>query len=109
MTHHPTVNDEVRELASLFAAGALPQAEADQFREHLNSCTVCAQETRSLQETISLLPFSGATTPAPAHVREKLMARIGRQNPPVGIRVVRAQEGEWFPLVPGVIAKRLYA
>ncbi|MFN7997164.1 MAG: cupin domain-containing protein [Bryobacteraceae bacterium] len=108
MTQHQTANDEVRELASLFAAGALPQPEADQFRQHLKNCDVCAEETRSFQEAAGLLVLSGSATPAPAHVRERLLARTGRQRPPDGIRVVRAQEGEWFPLVPGVTAKRLY-
>jgi len=107
MTHR-TATDEIRELASLFAAGALPPAEADEFRQHLESCLVCAEEARSFEEAISLLPLSGCGRPAPAYLREKILARIGRQNPPDGIRMVRAGEGEWFPLVPGVIAKRLY-
>jgi quercetin dioxygenase-like cupin family protein len=107
MTEHRTANDEVRELASLFAAGALPPNEEAEFAEHAQTCSVCAAEARAFREAASWLPFGGGVA-APPHLRDKLLARIQQSEPPAGIRVVRADEGAWHPLVPGVAAKRLY-
>lgn len=109
MTAHRTANDKVRELASLFAAGALPPDEEARFAEHLESCAVCAAEARTFRETANWLPFDAQGPPAPAHLRDRLLDRIRQPQPPPGIQVIRAKEGSWHPLVPGVAAKRLYA
>lgn len=106
---HATVNDEVRELASLFAAGALSPEEETKFQQHLNSCDSCAQEAQAFREALSWLPLASAGAVAPARVREKLMARIQPPKPVEDVRIVRADEGAWRNLVPGVVAKRLYA
>jgi len=109
MTAHQTANDEVRELASLFAAGALPASEDAAFQEHVKSCAVCAGEARAFREAASLLPIACESVAAPPHLREKLLARIQQPEPPPGIQIVRAGQGDWHTLVPGVTAKRLYA
>lgn len=110
---HAAVNDEVRELASMFAAGALPQQEEAEFRRHLNSCGVCAAEARAFREAVSWLPMTSRETAAPPRVREKLLAGIRQPAPrpeqTTDVRIVRANEGGWHTLVPGVLAKRLYA
>jgi anti-sigma factor ChrR (cupin superfamily) len=50
---------------------------------------------------------------APARLREKLLARIQKPasapESAKAARIVRANEGAWHALVPGVMAKRLYA
>ncbi len=109
MTAHQTANDEIRELASLFAAGALPADQEAAFQEHVKTCEVCAGEARGFREAAGWLLFASDGVAAPLHLREKLLARIQQPAPPPGIRVVRADEGAWQTLVPGVIAKRLYA
>jgi anti-sigma factor ChrR (cupin superfamily) len=108
MTAHQTANDEVRELASLFAAGALPPREEAEFQEHVTSCGVCAEEARAFREAAGWLLFASEGAAAPPHLREKLLARIRQPDPPQGIQIVRADEGAWQTLVPGVVAKRLY-
>jgi|HubBroStandDraft_1064217.scaffolds.fasta_scaffold00702_15 hypothetical protein len=40
MTEHPTANREIRELASLFAAGALPPNAKADFQEQVKNCGV---------------------------------------------------------------------
>ena len=105
---HPAANDELRELASIFAAGALPPPEEVEFQQHLNSCGVCAEEARAFGEAVSRLPLT-ITTPAPPRVRENLLARIRQPAHTPDLRIVRANEGAWRALVPGVMAKRLYA
>jgi quercetin dioxygenase-like cupin family protein/bacterioferritin-associated ferredoxin len=107
-TAHHTATDEIRERASLFAVGALPSDEAAEFREHLKNCGVCAEEARAFLDAASWLPFATDGVAAPSHLREKLMARIQQPDPPPGIQVVRAAEGAWHTLVPGVVARRLY-
>jgi len=109
MTEHRTANDEVRELASLFAAGALPAEEEAEFRKHVKNCGVCADQARAFGEAAGWLPFAFEGVDAPPHLREKLLARIQQPEPPPGIRVVRANQGAWHTLVPGVTAKRLFA
>jgi len=108
MTEHQIANDEIRELASLFAAGALPPKEEAEFKEHAKGCSICAEEARAFSEAVSWLVFAGELPPPPPQLRDKLMARIQQAEIPEGIRVVRRDEGAWSPLVPGVIAKRLY-
>jgi quercetin dioxygenase-like cupin family protein len=109
MTEHQTANEEVRGLASLFAAGALAPDEEENFREHVKGCGVCAAEVHAFREAAGWMPFAFEDAAAPPHLREKLLARIRQLEPPQGIRVVRANEGAWHTLVPGVTAKRLYA
>jgi anti-sigma factor ChrR (cupin superfamily) len=106
---HPALNDEVRELASMFAAGALPPHEEAEFQRHLNSCGVCAEEARAFREAVSRLPLASSGVAAPARVREKLLARIQQPEPPGDLRIVRANAGGWHAMVPGVTAKSLYA
>jgi len=106
---HSAINDEARELASLFAAGALPPEEETEFQQHLNHCELCAEEARAFREAIHWLPLASGGTAAPARLREKLLARIRQPEPAADVRIVRADEGPWRDLVPGVVAKRLYA
>ncbi|HTQ54831.1 MAG TPA: cupin domain-containing protein [Bryobacteraceae bacterium] len=108
MREHQTATDEIRERASLFAAGALPPGDAAEFREHMKGCIVCADEARTFHDMASLLPFAVTGPAPPPQLREKLLARIQEPAPPPGISVVRAGDGDWKPLVPGVVAKRLY-
>jgi anti-sigma factor ChrR (cupin superfamily) len=108
MMEHQTANDEIRERASLFAVGALPPSDAAEFREHLKLCGVCAEEARAFDETASWLALAAAGTAPRPQLRQMLLDRIQQPAPPPGIRLVRAGEGDWKPLVPGVVTKRLY-
>jgi hypothetical protein len=41
---HDTVNDEIRELASMYALGALTAWQAGDFERHLrDGCAVCSE------------------------------------------------------------------
>jgi putative transcriptional regulator len=108
-TAHPTTDDGIRELASLFAAGALPPDEASRFQEHVKTCGVCAGEAHGYRDAASWLLFASDGVAAPPHLRAKLLSRIQQPELPSGVRVMRANEGAWHTLVPGVTAKRLYA
>jgi anti-sigma factor ChrR (cupin superfamily) len=109
MTEHQTANEEASELASLCAVGSLPREEEAEFREHIKSCGVCAADEQSFRAVAGWLPFELEGVCAPPHLREKLLARIRQPEPPPGVQIVRAGEGDWRTLLPGVTAKRLYA
>lgn len=106
MIVHETASEEIIERASLYASGALSAGEEAEFRAHAERCTVCAAEARAFTEAVSWLNFTAAT-PAPAGLRDRLLARIQQPQVPEGIRVVRADQGEWRPLMPGVAARNL--
>ncbi len=108
MTAHRTATGKIREQASLLAAGALPPAEETAFLAHAQTCGVCAAELQSFRETAAAMPFASPAFPAPSGLREKLMARVLQPTPPQGIQVVRAGDGDWLTVVPGVTAKRLH-
>jgi len=97
----------------MFAAGALSPQQEEEFQQHLNSCDICAEEARAFREAVSWLPLASSSVAAPARVREKLLARF--QKPASApestkdVRIVRANEGAWHALLPGVMAKPLYA
>lgn len=106
---HPAVTEEILELASMFAAGALSLEQEKEFQEHLHGCPLCEEEARAFQEAASRLPLASGGVAAPTPVRDKLMARIRQSQPAADVRIVRAAEGSWREMIPGVVAKRLWA
>ncbi len=109
MTKHETATVEIVERVSLYALGALDEAEAREFSEHLIAgCAACAAEVRAMQETAALIPMGLDTARPGAAVREKLFERIGSAGTPP-FKVVREGEGDWHALpFPGVTVKRLH-
>lgn len=124
--------DAMRELAALYALGALGQHEARAFEEHLEEgCEGCAAELREMREAAEALAVAAPALDPPAGAREKLLARVaaeedGRREPRGGggerreqrapqftgasdFVVVRKDEGEWFETADaGVFAKVLF-
>jgi anti-sigma factor RsiW len=49
-----------------YALGALEPAEADAFREHLESCVVCAEELPAFLQVATLLSMGAPERSAPA-------------------------------------------
>jgi anti-sigma factor RsiW len=59
-----------------YALGALEDSEAEAFRRHLETCTVCQEELRSFREVVDELPLSAPRHAAPAAVRRKVMREV---------------------------------
>jgi anti-sigma-K factor RskA len=59
-----------------YALGALDAAEAEAFRRHLQTCTVCQEELASFQEIVDELPLAAPRHRAPASVRRKVMREV---------------------------------
>ena len=104
----------VRELAPLYAIGALNAEEQAQFEEHLAECAACAADMRAFEDVASSL---GSSVPAepPPELRERLMAKIhgAPQVPGLvfedrGLLVSRSEEMAWRQMGPGIEVKLLY-
>ncbi len=116
---HSALTEELRGQASLFSLGLLDAEEAEHFQTHLEQCSACAEEVRACSEMVAgvtAILAEGDTlgNPAlkpPAHLKEKLMRRIAAEPAPAaelsGV-VVRAEEGRWHQVMPGIDVKRLF-
>jgi anti-sigma-K factor RskA len=62
-----------------YALGALEPAEADAFRRHLESCSVCAHELASFRQVVDELPLSAPRYPAPPELRRRVLAAAARE------------------------------
>jgi anti-sigma-K factor RskA len=74
---HSHITDELQEKASIYALGAMPEDERNEYVRHLqeDDCAVCLQEVREMESTASLLTFSvPLSDPSPA-VKERLMSQ----------------------------------
>ena len=114
MVHHrPT--DELMEQLSLYALGLLERENAAEVEAHLRSgCSFCATELAELREAAALIGTIAAAAPPP-ELRERVMAIASPQvwkqwdsGPRADLHAVRANEGEWQTVRPGVHAKELY-
>jgi anti-sigma-K factor RskA len=59
-----------------FALGALDASEADAFRQHLETCSVCQEELTAFQQVVNELPLATAPHKAPAAIRRKVMREV---------------------------------
>jgi anti-sigma-K factor RskA len=73
---HERVTEEVRELAALYALGALTQHEARSFEIHLPDCPVCKAELTRLEHAVAGIGLSVEETETPEYLRDLLLARI---------------------------------
>jgi anti-sigma-K factor RskA len=63
-----------------YALGALEPAEAEAFRRHLETCTVCREELASFQEVVNVLPLTAPQHRAPRAVRRRVMAAVAADD-----------------------------
>jgi anti-sigma factor RsiW len=59
-----------------FALGALDATEAEAFRHHLESCSVCQEELIAFQQVVNELPLATAPHKAPAAIRRRVMREV---------------------------------
>jgi quercetin dioxygenase-like cupin family protein len=105
----------IHELASLYALQALDAREKTKFEEHLRAgCESCAAEVAALRQTSAAIGSSVPVDP-PAHLRDRLMARVARspRSPGIaynesGVLVARSEEISWKTLAPGISFKPLF-
>lgn len=116
-----TVNQEIEELAPLYALGVLTAEEARAFEEHLaEGCSACEQELREFEAVTGLIGASAPEAEPPAQVRERLLESLSKDEEPDETPLlevddsapqsltIRADEGEWKQAFQGVFIKNLF-
>jgi anti-sigma-K factor RskA len=73
-------NADVHALSGAYALDALEPEEAAAFEEHLESCSSCRDEVRSLREAAGALSLDVAETP-PHALRSSVLAGISQVRP----------------------------
>lgn len=121
----PISNEELQELAALYALGALTQHEARAIENQLADCpNGLAEEVSAFESVTAWLGFAAPEQPPPAASRQTLLARIAEQpqpeaatefslpmslfSPPAQLFSLRAEEGEWQEIGPGMTTKTLF-
>lgn len=72
-----TDHDAVRDLAALYALGALPADEGAVFAAHLAGCEECLREVRAFGAVVNALPFSLPQIDPPRALRARVLAAAG--------------------------------
>ena len=117
---HSEAEDEVLELAALYALGMLEEGEAQVFEAHLKEgCDLCSGELSAFECVAADLGFAaGAETPS-EETRGKLEALIASEAAATkkvaqtaharsrGMKSIRTQEIEWHEVNAGIFIKRL--
>lgn len=91
---HPTrhCGDDV----AAYALGALEPAEAEAFRAHLATCTICREELASFQQAVDTLPLSAPAHRAPAGLRRRVLAEVGTPATPAQPSRRRSVAAAWL-------------
>ena len=124
MSSHQHPIDEIHAQAASYALGSLDGEELRSFEQHLQEgCSVCQTELDRFMSVAAQLGGGVQAVQPRASLREKLLTRIKQessQNEDVslpttqsrekqsGLTYVRAVEGAWQEIQPGVTAKILY-
>jgi anti-sigma factor ChrR (cupin superfamily) len=115
------ITEQQQELASLYALGALSEAETRAFETELRGQAELADLVRDLQGVADLLVLAAPAISPPAALREKVLRRIddstalkpakNKPSPDVmtGLRFLNSADQEpWKPLpIPGTYIKLL--
>lgn len=110
------IPQHMEEMATLYAADALPAAERAAFETTMRSDPELCQLVRQLQRTSDLLIVAGPAVAPPSTLRQKVLNRIASltaptapgQAPPGLHFNADVQSGQWKPLpVPGAYVKLL--
>jgi len=116
-----TVNEEIEELAPLYALGVLTQHEARAFEEHLaEGCVACLEEIQGFETVVGLLGASAPKAEPSDDVREKLLKSVSKEEESAATSptleenampqslTIRAGEGKWQEAFKGVYLKNLF-
>lgn len=117
---HSAAEDNLKEMAALYALGGLSQSEARAFEDHLaaDHCEICLKELEAFEAIALEIGLSAGESAPPPHLREKLMAQIEPRASLPAEAVTHADEGsmfsihgedmEWAEVGPGILVKELY-
>jgi len=94
--------------------GVTPRSPRPSLRERMltHIATEAEREAASFDAVADRLAFGAEAIAPPASLRERLLKRLGRQRssplPDPSLLFVKASEGQWQEMAPGVLAKVLF-
>jgi anti-sigma factor ChrR (cupin superfamily) len=92
-----------------YVLGLLTDEEAADVRRHLEQgCEACDAELRSITDVAGAMALTVTPVAAPDGLRRRVLDRIRTRPAESDVHVVRAGQGKWKHLAPGVSACRLY-
>jgi len=101
-----------KERAADYVMGTLSAAERAAVERAAASDPVLAKEIDTLSAQLSPLLLDAPEVEPPAYIfdriKQKIAASAQPQNAPAGSRTVRATEGRWEPICPGIERKTLW-
>lgn len=113
MTHR-AADDQIIEMAALYALGVMSQGEARAFENHLaEGCEVCLAEVAAFEGVAGSIGFAADEAEPDGEVRNLLLARLPREGvqsePELSREMfsVRADEGDWSQIEEGILMKVL--
>jgi hypothetical protein len=71
-----SVGRECGDDVAAFALGALDPVEAETFRSHLQSCTICRDELAAFESVVNILPMSSPAQRASPELRRRVLRAI---------------------------------
>lgn len=72
--------EHIHDLAEGYALGALELGERNAVEQHLAVCPPCAQQIRSLEETVHFLAFTAAAVAPPVRCKRNVLEKIEREE-----------------------------
>jgi hypothetical protein len=104
--------ESIQEEAAAYVLDTLPPADRQRFQQRLSSgCPLCNTEVRIQEAVLAAIAIAAPAVPSPA-LRGRLMAQLapttGGQDGGSGLVSIRAGEGTWQPVAPGIDRKMLY-
>lgn len=104
MAGHPSVTDEILEVASAYALGLLEAPATAEFEQHLSECAICRSEAKAFREVTGELAYAAPLAEPAPRLRTEILRKL---TPP---RVLaRAGEGVWEKTpFPGIEIRNLF-
>jgi anti-sigma-K factor RskA len=108
MTTSSTKHDEQRELAALYAVGALSASDRRAFEAHLAGCTECTAELQSLSRVTGALAQAVPQQDPPASLRARILGQVGHRlehepRTPATRRPIAPAHAGWFAMAAALI------
>lgn len=84
MNWHEFLDDDLRDMASLYVLGALDDEDAREYRLHLPACTACRNEVDSLAITAGRMTFAAPRIAPRPELWQRVLDRIHVHGPRSG-------------------------
>ncbi|GGF94363.1 hypothetical protein GCM10010912_44160 [Paenibacillus albidus] len=70
------MEEELCQLAELYALGGLNETDLQQFEAHLEGCAACREQVKELRKLTDILPLAAVQVPPPAGMKSRVLGKI---------------------------------